>query len=127
MKYLQAFLSGSWKEAKKSTDSYAEVPAEPSKPVLQVLKGTDNGRIDEISKLNLKDFRLRNFAIKIYSEVLGENFWLVSNETTRDHLNSEGLVIYLAEEITFLKENSPELLRKIHGTKKVFKKSRVVD
>ena len=71
------------------------------------------------------DFREKNLAIRIRSAVLGENVWLVSNEAVREHLKSEGLVCYLAEEIPGLKGLSRETLRAIHEAKRVFPNSRL--
>jgi len=72
------------------------------------------------------DFKTRNLAVRIRSEVLGEDIWLASNEQVRDHLKAEGVAVYLADEILHLKGLSPEALRRIHEVKKVFEGSRVV-
>lgn len=66
------------------------------------------------------DFRRKNIAVRIRSAVLGEDVWLVSNESVREHLKSEGLVCYLAEEIELMKNLSPEAVKKIHLVKKQF-------
>ena len=75
-----------------------------------------------------KDGSSERFAVrvKIRSEVLGEDIFLVSNEATREHLKAEGLVCYLPEEIPNLRGLSKEMLRKVNECKKVFEGSRVV-
>jgi len=79
-----------------------------------------------VADLSLEEFKARNIAVRIQSEVLGENLWLVSNEETREHLKAEGLVCYLADEIQNLRGLSKKMLRKIHEVKKVFEKSQVI-
>ena len=74
-----------------------------------------------------EDFKSQNLAVRIRSEVLKEDVYLVSNEATRDRLLSEGLVCYLPGEILELKGLSPEDLRKIHMVKKVFEKALVIE
>ena len=76
---------------------------------------------------SVEDFKSHNLAIRIRSKVLGEDIWLVSNEATREHLQAEGLPVYLADEISHLKGLSPEELRKINTVKKQFEKSRVIE
>lgn len=68
----------------------------------------------------------KSIVIRIRSKVLGEDVWLASNVTARDHLKCEGLAVYLPEEIRHLKGLSKDNLRAINEAKKVFEKARVV-
>ena len=74
----------------------------------------------------LEEFKSQNLAIRIRSEVLKEDVYLVSNEGVRDRLKGDGLVCYLPEEVEKLKGLSPEDLKRINMVKKVFQKSKVI-
>lgn len=73
--------------------------------------------------VSIEDFKTKSLAIRIRSRILGEDIWLVSNKETRSHLEAEGLVCYLADEISHLKRLSPASIRKIHEIKRIFSKS----
>lgn len=82
--------------------------------------------MDQLLLLTLEEFKAQNLAVKIRSKVLGEDFWLVSNEETRDHLEAEGLVCYLPDEILHLLGLSQEAIRKLHKVKEVFNGSQII-
>ena len=62
-------------------------------------------------------------AIRLASDVLGEDIWVVID---RGFIPSDGLAIYYAEEVPLLKTKTPEELRMIHKTKLEFPGCRVV-
>ena len=43
-------------------------------------KETQSLSIEQISQMLLEEFAKRNMAVEIYSEILGRNIWLCSNE-----------------------------------------------
>ena len=96
------------------------------KPQLLALLKEQSRKLEDIMVLSAGEFKSRNIAIRIHSDVLEEDFWLVSNEETREHLKADGLVCYLAEEIPNLRGLSKERLRYINEVKKIFERSRVV-
>jgi hypothetical protein len=62
-------------------------------------------------------------AIKIFSEMLNEELWIVADERNMDALKAEQVVdiaIYTANEIRELKGKYQEQLKTIHEAKKVF-------
>jgi hypothetical protein len=66
-------------------------------------------------------------AVKIYSELLHEEIWLVASKEVREQI-ADDLVAYLPGEIKHLTRINPSLeeLRKIHDCKKLFPDSRIV-
>jgi hypothetical protein len=73
------------------------------------------------------DMQQRHFAVRIYSELLGEDLWLLSDEKMREYLD-DALEVYLPGEIKHLSEIEPssDHLRKIHECKKIFSSSKIV-
>ena len=74
----------------------------------------------------LEGFGSLKLAVRIRSKILGEDVYLVSDENVRDNLQSEGLPVYLPEEIECLKGLSEEDLKMINTIKKIFEKSKVI-
>lgn len=62
-------------------------------------------------------------AVKIASDVLGEDIWLVLD---RGFIPTDGLATYYTEEILELKTKTPEELRDIHKAKLAFPGCKVV-
>lgn len=90
-------------------------------------KGESYSQKKEISELSLEEFKARNIAIRIKSDVLnGEEFYLVSNEEMADNIKGEGLAYYFPDEISALRGKSPEMIRTIHKTKKIFLGSKII-
>lgn len=73
-----------------------------------------------LSESIAEDFSSKNMAVRIHSEILGEEIYLVSNESVRQHLKAEGLVCYLPEEILHMRNIPPEGIKAIHDIKKEF-------
>lgn len=67
-------------------------------------------------------------AVKIYSEVLGEEIWIVADERDMKALQAEHItdVVYMASEVEELKGKPPEHIKKVHEAKRVFPGSKVV-
>ena len=83
------------------------------KPQLLALLKEQSCELEDIMTLSADKFKSRNIAVRIRSKVLGEDFWLVSNQETKARLKCEGLVVYLPSEIRTLKGISKERLLKI--------------
>ena len=62
-------------------------------------------------------------GVKIASSVLGDEIWLILD---RSFTSSDGLACYYAEEISLLRDKSPEELREIHKVKLAFPGCRVI-
>lgn len=62
-------------------------------------------------------------AVRIASDVLGEDIWLVLD---RGFIPTDGLATYYPEEILELKTKTPEALRNIHEAKLAFPGCKVV-
>jgi hypothetical protein len=87
--------------------------------------------LDHILKLKLSELAKRNMAIEIYSEILGCEIWLCSNEemATQVREDEPGAIIYTTEELQKLIELNPdpEGLRNIHIAKSIFSGSKIID
>ena len=108
------------------TEELKEELREAKAQLIPLLKNQSQW-FDEVMNMTHEEFKTRKIAIRIRSEILGEDFWLVFNEQTKSHLNAEGLVCYLPEEIPNLMGLSKERLRYINEVKKIFEGSRVVE
>jgi hypothetical protein len=64
----------------------------------------------------------RVIAYLIASEVLGCDIWFAFDDSFETH---DGLAVFYADEILFLKDKGPETLREIHKTKVKFPGSRL--
>ncbi len=64
----------------------------------------------------------RLLAVKICSAVIEAHFWLVLD---RSFTPADDLAVFFPEELEFLKNKSPETLKKVHETKLVFPGARV--
>src|SRR5262245_1948064 len=63
----------------------------------------------------------RVIAYLIASEVLGCDIWFAFDDSFETH---DGLAVFYADELLFLKDKGPETLREIHKTKMKFPGSR---
>jgi hypothetical protein len=86
---------------------------------------------ERILGLRLPELAKRNIALKIYSEVLGCEVWLSSNEQMASPVKGDDpvAVTYTVDELRNLYklQPSPEELRAIHDTKDIFEGSEIVD
>jgi len=85
--------------------------------------------VDEVCGISIDEFRKRNIAVEIYSEILNENIWFCSNEGMADQIQNDdpGAVCYTADELIKLLDLNPtkDFLRKVQNTKSVFEDSRI--
>ena len=69
-------------------------------------------------------------AYKVYSEVLGEDLWIVDTDEDKTYSRSEGIEagapIYTNREIQELKKLPKDDLIEIHMVKKIFHKSKIL-
>jgi len=66
---------------------------------------------------------LSSGAVKIRSDLLGEDIWLVFGDFQID----DGLVCYFPEEIEYLKGLPPDEVKRIFKVKKVFPHGRILN
>ena len=80
---------------------------------------------DEI--INYLNFTQNNTAVKIYSGLLHEDIWLLSDDKMQSKIHDD-LVVYFPEEIGHLSKlkASSEHIRKVHAIKKIFPGSKIV-
>lgn len=87
--------------------------------------------IEQFLNMRLSELAKRNIALKIYSEILGCEIWLGSNEEMANRLRQDdfGAITYTVEELRSLYrlKPSPEELITIHSAKTVFDGPRIVD
>jgi len=85
--------------------------------------------IINIRKSLLSEFKKRNIAVEIYSQVLDEKIWFCSNTDMTKQIKEDDptAVCYTADELINLIELNPskDLLKKIHDTKTVFNHSKL--
>lgn len=82
----------------------------------------NNTNHDHITFMPLDKFGKSNMAIKVYSELLREEIWIVSNEEMKNKVADEGLVVFLPHEIQHLTKirAATDEIKKIHMVKKTF-------
>jgi hypothetical protein len=85
---------------------------------------------DDHASLELSEFAKRNMGIEIYSEILGCNVWLCSNEEMASQLRQDDpeAITYTVKELIELiklQPDSDEIIR-INHAKKVFANSRIM-
>ena len=82
-----------------------------------------------IISLRLSEFSRKNMAIEIYSEVIGCNLWLCSDQEMKEQImrDAPGQVCYTARELWRLVKLNPAQkdLKRIHDLKEVFPKSHI--
>lgn len=87
--------------------------------------------IEQISQMLLEQFAKRNMALEIYSEILGCELWLCSNEKMANQIKNDdpNAIIYTVDEIMNLikLKPNPEELRRIHDVKEGFKNSKIIE
>jgi len=94
---------------------------------------TENKQItlETINGIKLSEFKMRNLAIEIYSEILNENIWFCSNKEMVNHIMEDDptAVCYTADELQKLIELNPceNFLKGIHYTKTVFNYSKLIE
>ena len=83
--------------------------------------------VESIPSITLAEFARRDIAVEIYSEYLGSNLWLCSNNEMAEQIKRDApeQVCYTLDEIRSLLtlNPSPESLKKIHEAKLVFPNS----
>ena len=83
-----------------------------------------------IPNIKISEFKKRNIAVEVYSEILNENVWFCSNEEMVKQIleDDSNAVCYTANELQKLIELNPskDFLKKIHDTKTVFDDSTIV-
>ncbi len=84
------------------------------------LQGRYNDPVN-INSLN-SDFTKANLVIRFHSDLLNEDFFLVSNPELRSKIEIQnlGLVVYLPQEIEHLSGLKPEEVKKLHYMRKAF-------
>ena len=77
--------------------------------------------------VNYLKFTQNNTAMKIHSDLLHEDIWLLSGERMRSKIHDE-LVAYFPEEIGYLSKikASSDHIKKVHAVKKIFPGSKIV-
>jgi len=69
----------------------------------------------------------KRYAIKVYSELLKEEIWILSDEEMKREIN-DNLTTYLPNEIEHMKKNkaTKDDIKKIHMVKKTFPGSHII-
>lgn len=87
--------------------------------------------LEQILRMGLSELTSHDIGIRVFSEVLGCEVWLCSNEEMAYQIRQDSprAVVYTADELRKFKklEPSPDDLRAIHSTKAVFDKANIVD
>jgi len=85
--------------------------------------------VEDVCGFSIDEFKKRNIAVEIYSEILNENIWFCSNEgMVKQILEDDPTAIcYTSDELQKLIKRDPskDFLRKIHDTKAVFNYSKL--
>jgi hypothetical protein len=83
----------------------------------------------QIETMSLDAFSKSNLAVKIWSDLLGEEVYFCSDEKMVDKIKGEGLVCYLPHELKYLVAVKPtkDVVRKVHEIKALFGGSEISD
>jgi hypothetical protein len=75
-----------------------------------------------VENMTLEEFADAGRAVKVFSEILGEDIYLCSDENAMKMVHAEGLVAYLPDELMAIHQAHPssEALKLIHEVKKSF-------
>lgn len=75
-----------------------------------------------VENMTLEEFAGAGQAVKVFSEILGEDIYLCSDENAMKMVHAEGLVAYLPDELMAIHQAHPssEALKLIHEVKKSF-------
>jgi hypothetical protein len=100
--------------------------------VMEFLKNQDATpclQVEKIEAMPLNEFAKTNLALKVNSSILGEPVYFAPNDHVAEKIKGDGFVTYTAKELEYLAEKglTPEELREIHETKKIFPGSRIVN
>jgi len=93
---------------------------------------TENKQItlETINGIKISEFKMRNLAVEIYSEILNENIWFCSNTDMAKQIKGDDptAICYTADELQKIIELNPSegFLKKIHDTKTVFENSKII-
>jgi len=89
--------------------------------------------VDEVCGISIDEFRKRNIAVEIYSQVLDEKIWFCSNTDMAKQIKGDDpeAVCYTTDELYELRElclldPSDEMLKGVNNVKSVFEDSKVV-
>lgn len=94
--------------------------------IVEIMKQHKAEIIDEVRQsvenMTLDEFADAGRAVKVFSEVLGEDIYLCSDENAMMMVHAEGLVAYLPDELMSIHQAHPkrEELMQIHEVKKSF-------
>jgi len=113
------------------TDDNQLIAKEPiTPPLLRLLKKYKKEIIDyltpakipsEILTMSAKEFEQANLIVRIDSEALKEDIYLISNKQLLDRVKNKDLVCYLPREILALENTDTEVLHNVHLSKKIFR------
>jgi hypothetical protein len=85
---------------------------------------------DNLPQLTLDEFAKRNIAIEMFSEILGSNVWLCSNEEMANQIKRDipDAVCYTSDELRDLLNlyPTPEDIRKLNLVKGQFNNSKII-
>lgn len=98
-------------------------------PIRDKVKSLQTRLKKEVEQLKLSEFARRDMAVEIYSEVLGCNLWLCSNDEMAAQIKEDvpRAVCYTCEELRQLVSLNPdpESLKKIHDAKAFMPNSKI--
>jgi hypothetical protein len=86
-----------------------------AKKIQAGLKPTLHGATPEAVTADLSEGRI--IAVLLASEVLGADIWFALDDSFNP---GDGLAVFYADELEFLKDKDTQTLRKIHETKVAF-------
>lgn len=115
-----AVLLDSLKRNKAEVISYLRAQESPNKATSSHDAGVS------IQKMQLSEFGKAGLVVKVFSEVLQDHVFFVSNEEAITP-NQLDLVSYTAKELTAMLDMQPEEVQAIYEVKTIFHRARVIE
>ncbi len=98
-----------------------EQKAERDRQLYALAEEMDRERqIQRVESMTLEQLKQEDLAIRVYSRVLDEEFYICSNEAMKRAVEGEGLVCYLPDELERLRGLGPEDIKRVHTVKREF-------
>jgi len=82
----------------------------------------------QVALMSLKDFSKGNYAVKVFSKILGKEVFFCSNIVMRDSVRDAGLTAYLPDELKQIVRSKPdkETMQAIDNVKSVFPEGTII-
>lgn len=118
MGYIDLYLEELQQDKLRETESKPQAPrVQQTRPDSSQQCPPEHKRLEEMT---LEELRQIDYRWCLRSKLLGEDLYLVTNESVAERVRHHGLVCYTLDEALKLKGRSQEVIKRVHLIKKVF-------